>query len=792
MRTILIATALASAVLFIAVSTLGAFKTSHVELPVSAEDISVFPSAFTTEVVTTTAGYIPGRLSGTHVGDKAWSIDLGTLYEQPRFGVANGIAVFESRKDGAPKVHAIDAATGKALWSCEIGNRNELCAVEDESAFVRHDGLLSCIDIQTGKKVWSTDKDQKVVQAWTVPAGVLVNAGGKLQLYDRKNGTPQWKDAVTPTLSSFQVTASKQGLVIAGEDSAMQVFNWKNGELTGEVEAPNAGEGGVDRVLRADIKAGFLTADPYARRIEIVKPDNGEALAHWPIQSFTCWPVTDGKHVFALDYGLLRVFDAANLKHTAVRFLPGAAPRGLFLTDDAVVVTSSVESFVLNRSDLSIRQKIDAGRWCVLGSGHLIMADSAAEQGKPVVLKCYPLEAGNPKGENEVRTPATPPTEKPGDWSPSPWKFDSYGYATTLDASHSLTKQWSINIDHREIAGRALYPRSEGGPSTSSHVPLPLAATAGVLLSWSSADAIRGISESNGETQWSLELRLSEPVAVAATRGRFFVEAAGPSMDQTAVWCLDAGTGLVLWVSQFDAYPRDGLRPIVGDGVVVFGGGAVFREDTGELVALPAEVLAGRKPATLVAADSTTLYFVTAKYALAAWDVLRGDWRWEVTDSGWKWDPYFIGYTGRGSVYLPTPEGLTAYSAESGEIKWSHRTTVLDQPLCSGSRCAINSPRKISIIDLEEGRIQGEVESLGIHGTEEQLGSAKYRLHAMGDETLLFEWNGSIVTANLKGEAILEVENALFVSVGEGLVVMETPAKEGARTSTKLLYYEHP
>jgi quinohemoprotein ethanol dehydrogenase len=165
------------------------------------------------------------KISDANVGQLgfAWDYKLGTkrgLQSTPI--VVDGIMVFSGNWG---KVYALDAATGKELWTFDpqvdgqIG-RHACCDVVSRGLSVWHgkvytvalDGKLSALDLKTGKPVWQantiTDKSfpYTVTGAPQIAGKVVVvgssgadfGARGYVAGYDLETGKEKWRSFVVP------------------------------------------------------------------------------------------------------------------------------------------------------------------------------------------------------------------------------------------------------------------------------------------------------------------------------------------------------------------------------------------------------------------------------------------------------------------------------------------------------------------------------------------------------------------------------------------------------------------
>ena len=145
-----------------------------------------------------------------------WKKDIGEGFASPV--VASGKVILFHRVSGREIIEALDAATGKNVWSYEYPTAYRDDFGFDEgprSAPVINDGVvyafgaegvLSAIDLATGKKKWTVAAGQKfgVKKGWFGAAGsplvesgkVIVNLGGQdagIVAFDAATGAVAWK-----------------------------------------------------------------------------------------------------------------------------------------------------------------------------------------------------------------------------------------------------------------------------------------------------------------------------------------------------------------------------------------------------------------------------------------------------------------------------------------------------------------------------------------------------------------------------------------------------------------------
>ena len=154
----------------------------------------------------------------------AWAFELGSLRSNEASPLVIGDTMYVSTSWGPKYVYALDAKTGQQKWKyepeipddvlqyacCDVNNRGVSYA--DGKLFVgRLDGKLSAVDAATGKELWTADVvDYKQGSVITSPPLVVKNlvvtgfgggeygARGSLQAYDIQTGKQVWKTWTIP------------------------------------------------------------------------------------------------------------------------------------------------------------------------------------------------------------------------------------------------------------------------------------------------------------------------------------------------------------------------------------------------------------------------------------------------------------------------------------------------------------------------------------------------------------------------------------------------------------------
>jgi len=154
----------------------------------------------------------------------AFSFQLGSLRSNESSPIVIGDTMYVSTSWGPKYVYALDARTGATKWTyqpevpddtlqyacCDVNNRGVTYA-EGKIFVGRLDGKLSAVDAATGKELWTTTVvDYKQGSVITSPPLVVRNmvitgfgggeygARGSLQAYDINTGKELWKTWTVP------------------------------------------------------------------------------------------------------------------------------------------------------------------------------------------------------------------------------------------------------------------------------------------------------------------------------------------------------------------------------------------------------------------------------------------------------------------------------------------------------------------------------------------------------------------------------------------------------------------
>ncbi len=163
-----------------------------------------------------------------------WKKDVGEGFSAPV--VAAGKLILFHRQNGKEIIDALDAATGKGIWSYSYptqyrddfgfdeGPRGAPAIAGGRVFTFGAEGMLTCLDFATGKKIWNVDTRAKfqVAKGYFGAAGsplvegdrVLMNIGGAsggLVAFDAATGKTLWTATTQEASYSSPVAATIRG-----------------------------------------------------------------------------------------------------------------------------------------------------------------------------------------------------------------------------------------------------------------------------------------------------------------------------------------------------------------------------------------------------------------------------------------------------------------------------------------------------------------------------------------------------------------------------------------------------
>ena len=220
-----------------------------------------------------------------HIG---WMANVGAniLYAAP---VVDGGKVFVASLDedlkGEGAVHALDAATGRLLWRCQVRNSvKNTIACHDGTVFAQDaEGFLYAIDAATGRLRWQkklgVDGLPLLLEGLTVADGVLyAGAGRGFGAYDPATGNALWTNsgwrqnqAATshPVVTDDVVVMGTQWSGLYGNDRQTGSLRWKLEEA--DIRERGAAPACVDGLLYMASGSAFFIIEPETGHVVLRK-----------------------------------------------------------------------------------------------------------------------------------------------------------------------------------------------------------------------------------------------------------------------------------------------------------------------------------------------------------------------------------------------------------------------------------------------------------------------------------------------------------------------------------------
>ena len=301
-----------------------------------------FPQFLGPQRNATVTGPVLARDWKTQPPQKLWSQPIGAAWSG--FAVLGNSAVTQEQRGEEEMVVAYDLPTGKVLWShADPAHYNTIIAgdgpratptiVSNRVYTLGATGLLNCLDLETGARIWSKDiiKDnQAKLNGWGMSGSplvidhkVIVNAGGandrSLVAYDAASGDFVWgggnagADYSSPLVATL--AGVRQILIFTGRVSAHDVVS---GKVLWEYPWP----GGHPHIAMPVILPGdrVLITSGYGTGSELLQIKNA-ADSKWSATriwksirlkaKFTNVVYRDG-FIYGLDDGILVCLDAAD------------------------------------------------------------------------------------------------------------------------------------------------------------------------------------------------------------------------------------------------------------------------------------------------------------------------------------------------------------------------------------------------------------------------------------------------------------------------------------------------
>lgn len=237
-------------------------------------------------------------------GRQLWTASTGK-HKGTRYPMASDGRVFfdAPATDGSPELRAVDAATGKAIWTLPLDGfvDTDILAVNGVLVFgagtwngaTKAGWRLIALDPATGKLRWDAQLGPHlIVRLAADDRQVFIGFGsGQVQARDAATGTPAWTEHVVsrlnvaPTAKGVQVFAASSDGELVSLDAQTGSRQW----------ADNAGSAVLTQVAVADGVGYCGTNDGY-----LVAFDASSGVEKWRVQSPERRPMVPGPYVPAM------------------------------------------------------------------------------------------------------------------------------------------------------------------------------------------------------------------------------------------------------------------------------------------------------------------------------------------------------------------------------------------------------------------------------------------------------------------------------------------------------------
>ncbi len=266
-----------------------------------------------------------------------WSVPVGDGVSTPAL-MGDKLFVF-ARQEGNEVIRCLDAATGKELWSDKYatagvggpasgfeGPRSSPAVADGKVVTLGVHGMVSCIDVQTGKLVWRKNDFEGSEPRFATSSSPIIldgvcivqvggDRGGAIVAYDLTTGNEKWKWSgdgpayASPVLMIYNgqkaiVTPTAQNLVIVSVADGKLI--WKGAYAQGRYNATTpivtgqtviyAGEG---RGTTAE--AFFTEGDKVDSKYVWQNPDNSLAFNSPVLKDGVFYGISSQNNVFCVD-----------------------------------------------------------------------------------------------------------------------------------------------------------------------------------------------------------------------------------------------------------------------------------------------------------------------------------------------------------------------------------------------------------------------------------------------------------------------------------------------------------
>jgi len=323
---------------------------------------------------------------------KLWDAHVGGGSGQTGERLAPAYAdgkVFATGIDGT--VAALDAATGRTLWSKGFGKRSGFIlhhgenslrwssgpSVEGSLLVVGSlEGVVQALDAGSGAELWQTQLSSEIITPAAIADGTVVvrTNDGRLYGLEAANGTKRWTyDRSTVPILSLRGNSTPhivEGVVFAGEDNGkVLALTLAEGKLIWEQTlAPGEGRTEIERLQDVDgtiaVANGVVYASSYRGQVAALIAQTGRPLWTHALSSYTGVAVAPTQ-IFVVDtdsavWSLDLRTGTSNWKQEALkyRWLGEASAMGDY------VVCGDLEGFVhwLDGSDGKLAARAQLGK----------------------------------------------------------------------------------------------------------------------------------------------------------------------------------------------------------------------------------------------------------------------------------------------------------------------------------------------------------------------------------------------------------------------------------------------
>ncbi|WP_320053609.1 PQQ-binding-like beta-propeller repeat protein [uncultured Acetobacteroides sp.] len=293
---------------------------------------------------------------------------------------ASNMLSLSGTKPFGKKVIAVDAATGKNLWSQPVildGTYKMYKLFDQNQVILANNDGLNIYDIATGEKVWKKDFDAPRLKSMAfLPEGLEVQFANKMMAVDLKTGKKAWKKfveledvdekdawgAYAKLFKNTRVMISKRALNVYDKESGDR----KWGMLLGEGDRLTFDDANGKIIVIGEKRVHILDPDNQKKRPKAVdfKIENPEEIAGCDFRH-------DGYFIYGQKEYALITKDGQLVEHKVYKQLVGDRLK------KAGLLTASIASGLLSARVSSVNSKGET----TSTSGVFMDAESAQQMG---------------------------------------------------------------------------------------------------------------------------------------------------------------------------------------------------------------------------------------------------------------------------------------------------------------------------------------------------------------------------------------------------------------------------